>query len=93
MSRLQARPPRRGRESGRTRRRFGARARNASVEFKVLVDGTEKYSSSLYLFGEKVLPVVVDVRGTKELKLVVTDGCDGIANDYAWWAEPRFLRE
>ena len=39
-----------------------------------------------------MLPVVVDVAGAKELKLVVTDGGDGIRNDYAWWGEARLIK-
>ncbi len=70
---------------------LGNRDRIASVEFKVAVDGVEKYTSGIYRFGERVLPVVVDVRGAKELTLRVTDGGDGIINDYAWWGDARFV--
>ena len=33
----------------------------------------------------------VDVTGSKELYLVVTDGGDGFSADWADWAEPRFV--
>ena len=70
---------------------FGATARNASVEFKVLIDGKEKYNSGVYRFGQRVLPVVLNVKGAKKVTLIVTDGGDGIINDYAWWGDARFL--
>jgi hypothetical protein len=31
------------------------------------------------------------VAGARELKLAVSDGGDGITNDYAWWGEARFI--
>ena len=71
----------------------GAAKPDCSVEFEVYVDGERKFSSGPYRLGRPVLPVVVDVRGAKELKLVVTDGGDGIRNDYAWWAEARLIKE
>ena len=72
---------------------FGANKGDSSVEFKVFVDGEEKYASGLYRLGRPVLPVVVEVSGAKALKLVVTDGGDGIRNDYAWWAEARLVKK
>jgi len=72
---------------------LGATKADASVEFVVTVDGEQKYKSPLYRFGQPVLPVVVDVSGAKELKLVVTDGGDGIRNDYAWWGEARLIKK
>jgi hypothetical protein len=65
---------------------------DASVEFIVYVDGKRKYKSDPYRIGQPVLPVVVDVRGAKVLKLVITDAGDGIRNDYAWWGEARLLK-
>ena len=71
---------------------FGAAARDASVEFQVFVDGDKRHDSGLYRFGRPLLPVVVDVASARELKLVVTDGGDGLRNDYAWWGDARFIR-
>jgi len=70
---------------------LGSKSREASVEFKVFVDGNEKFNSGLYRFGMPVLPVIVEVGGAKKLKLAVTDAGDGIANDYAWWGDARFI--
>ncbi|MBT7304788.1 MAG: hypothetical protein HN849_34990, partial [Victivallales bacterium] len=70
---------------------FGNTKRDASVDFRVFVDGEKRFDSGLYRFGRRLLPVVVDVRDRKELKLVVTDGGDSIRNDYAWWGDARFV--
>jgi len=72
---------------------LGSNSRKSSVVFRVIVDGREKYTSTLYRVGSPVMPVVVGVSGAKELKLVVSDGGDGIANDYAWWGEARLIRK
>lgn len=65
----------------------------SSVVFRVLVDGEERYKSDVYGCGQPVLPVVVDVKGTKELRLITDDGGDGIYYDYAWWGEARLVRD
>jgi len=36
--------------------------------------------------------VTVEVKGARELKLIVTDGSDGLRNDYAWWGDARFIK-
>jgi endo-alpha-N-acetylgalactosaminidase len=72
---------------------LGSNKRTSSVEFQVIVDGQEKYKSPLYRTGMPVIAVAVDVAGAKELKLVVTDGGDGITNDYAWWGEARLIKK
>ncbi|HRU05623.1 MAG TPA: NPCBM/NEW2 domain-containing protein [Candidatus Brocadiia bacterium] len=70
---------------------LGTYCRDASMVFKVFLDDKLVFESPLYRLGMPVLPVVVETNGAKTLKLVVTDGGDGITNDYAWWAEARFL--
>lgn len=70
---------------------FGSNSNKSSVEFVVYVDDKEKYKSSLFRIGMSLLPVVVDVTGAKKLKLVVTDGGDGLIDDYAWWGEARLI--
>jgi len=70
---------------------FGAKARESSVEFQVFVDGVKSFDSGLFRLGLPLVPVVVDVGGARELKLVVTDGGDGITNDYGWWGDARFI--
>ena len=71
---------------------IGAPKSDCSVVFQVYVDGEKKYDSALYRLGRPVVPLVVDVAGVKQLKLVVTDGGDGIRNDYAWWGEARLIK-
>jgi alpha-L-fucosidase 2 len=72
---------------------LGTASAASSVIFKVYVDGKEKYTSGLYRLGDRVLPVVVDLEGGKELKLVVEDGGDGPGDDYAFWGEARFIKK
>eukprot|EP01031_Cornospumella_fuschlensis_P014515 gene14515-17723_t len=42
---------------------------------------------------EHAVAIDVDLKGAKELYLVVTDGGDGFASDWADWAEPRLVME
>ncbi len=70
---------------------FGNRDRRASVEFKAYVDGKLKYDSGIYRIGKPLLPVMINVSGGSKLKLVTTDAGDGIAADYAWWGDARFI--
>jgi len=70
---------------------FGTSKPDSSVEFIVYVDGEERFNSGVYRTGRPVLPVMVDVTGADELRLVTTDAGDGLANDYAWWGEARLI--
>jgi len=72
---------------------LGNNSARSSVVFQVYVDGVKKYDSELYKLGAPVLPVVVDVKGAKELKLVVGDAGDGYYDDYSWWGEARLVKE
>ncbi|MBM4045454.1 MAG: hypothetical protein FJ279_10085 [Planctomycetes bacterium] len=72
---------------------LGSNSRRSSVEFLVYVDDKEKFRSPLYRLGAPVLPVVVDVTGAKKLKLVITDGGDGLIDDYSWWGEARLVKK
>jgi hypothetical protein len=57
-----------------------------SVLFKVLCDGKEAFNSSVMKFGQAAKPITLDVTGVAELRLVVTDGGDGVQGDHADWA-------
>jgi hypothetical protein len=72
---------------------LGAATRDASVVFHVYVDGEERLNSQIFRIGRPVIPVVIPVKGAKEIRLVVDDSGDGITNDYAWWGDARFLTE
>jgi hypothetical protein len=65
---------------------------NGSVEFKVIVDGQSVFESGVMTGGTATKNVNVDVTGKTELKLVVTNGGDGIDNDHADWAGARLVQ-
>jgi beta-galactosidase len=57
-----------------------------SVVFRVLLDGKMAFDSGLMRFGQAARHIVLDVTGIAELRLVVTDGGDGVQGDHADWA-------
>jgi M6 family metalloprotease-like protein len=62
---------------------------NGSVTFEVWKDGARAWVSRVLTGMDDGVPVVVDVTGTRELRLVVTDGGDWIGWDHADWADAR----
>ena len=58
-----------------------------SVVFSVLCDGEERFKSPIMTAQSEPLPVEVDLRGVNELKLIVTDGGNGISCDHGNWAD------
>ena len=78
---------------GRQHRRFVADVgvddqggKAGSVVFKVALDGKEAFDSGLMRFGEPAKHIALDVNGVSELRLVVTDGGNGVQHDHADWA-------
>jgi len=61
-----------------------------SVEFRVLGDGKELYTSGMIRGGDKAKRVDIDVSGVKLLALTVNGGEDGINYDHADWTEAAF---
>jgi hypothetical protein len=62
---------------------------NGSVAFQVFADGTKIYDS-LVMTGSTARKLIdVSVAGKNQLKLVVTDGGDGISSDHADWADAK----
>ncbi len=57
-----------------------------SVEFQVWLDDHKAYDSGIMKFGQPAKHVSLDISGIKELRLVVTDGGDGVQGDHADWA-------
>lgn len=57
-----------------------------SVVFKVLLDGQEAFHSQLVKWGQPAKKIDLDVSSITELRLVVTDGGDGVQGDHADWA-------
>jgi hypothetical protein len=62
---------------------------NGSVVFQVLADGVKIYDSGLMTGATATKTVDVDVTGKQNLRLVVTDGGNGIAFDHGDWANAR----
>jgi glucose/arabinose dehydrogenase/uncharacterized protein (DUF2141 family) len=62
---------------------------NGSVAFQVYADATKVYDSGVVTGTSANQSVDVSVAGASELRLVVTDGGDGIAYDHADWAGAR----
>jgi hypothetical protein len=63
-----------------------------SVQFRVVVDGRERYSSPIIRGCKPPLPVSVDIRGARRLELLV-DGVDHAeVLDRADWLDARLVR-
>jgi len=61
----------------------------ASIVFQVWVDGEKVYDSGIMYPGTSQKYVSVNVAGKNELKLVVTDGGNGIGSDHGDWADAK----
>jgi hypothetical protein len=69
-----------------------ATERRGSVQFRVLVDGREKFASAIVRGGDPPLPVAVDVTGAKKLELVVEYGDRADVLDWANWLNARLVK-
>lgn len=63
----------------------------SSVVFRVFVDGELMAETPVMRKGTPAETLSVSLAGAKTLKLVVTDGGNGNANDHANWADAKFL--
>ncbi len=63
-----------------------------SVQFRVLVDGQEKYASPIVRGGNPPVPVSVDVTDAKTLELVVDYADHGDVLDHADWLDARLIK-
>ena len=61
----------------------------ASIIFKVLVDGEEKFNSGVMYGLTSQKYVKVDVKDAKELKLIVEDAGNGNESDHASWGDAK----
>ncbi|GHC51948.1 NPCBM/NEW2 domain-containing protein [Streptomyces flavofungini] len=59
-----------------------------TVAFQVWADGRLAASTGVLTTADPAQPISADVRGAEVIRLVVTDGGDGIDSDHADWAEP-----
>lgn len=60
-----------------------------TVAFEVWADGTKAASTGVLTGATAAQPVTADVDGAQVVRLVVTDGGDGIDSDHADWADLR----
>lgn len=66
-------------------------AEPGSVVFRVLGDGKTLWDSGKRVSGDKPVACAVDLKGVKELLLLVTDAEDGINYDHADWADAQIV--
>ncbi|MFD8419409.1 NPCBM/NEW2 domain-containing protein [Streptomyces sp. NPDC059466] len=60
-----------------------------TVAFEIWADGTEVASTGVLTNTMPAQPLSADVSGAQVVRLVVTDGGDGIDSDHADWADAR----
>ena len=88
-----------GGEGGRCSQRFQAElgiddstGGRGSVQFRVLVDGQERFASPIIRGGTPPVPVSVDVAGAEKLELVVDYADRADVLDHADWLNARLTR-
>ena len=62
---------------------------NGTVAFEVWADGTKVASTGVLTNAMPAQPLTADVTGAQVVRLVVTDGGDGIDSDHADWANAQ----
>ena len=62
---------------------------NGTVAFEIWADGTEVASTGVLTNAMPAQSLSADVTGAQVVRLVVTDGGDGIDSDHADWADAR----
>ncbi|MEV6537547.1 NPCBM/NEW2 domain-containing protein [Streptomyces sp. NPDC051665] len=62
---------------------------NGTVAFEIWADGTKVASTGVLTNAMLAQPVTADVTGAQVVRLVVTDGGDGIDSDHADWADAQ----
>ncbi|MFF7128748.1 NPCBM/NEW2 domain-containing protein [Streptomyces sp. NPDC008240] len=60
-----------------------------TVAFEIWADGTKAASTGVLTNTQPAQPLTADVTGAQVVRLVVTDGGDGIDSDHADWANAR----
>ena len=63
-----------------------------SVEFRVLVDGRERWASGPIRGGAPPVPVSIDLAGAKRLELLVDFGEGADVLGHADWLDARLLK-
>lgn len=63
-----------------------------TVQFSIYVDNILNYQSPIMAQGDDAIDVEIDVSNKDQLKLVVSDGGDGMTCDHGNWAEARLIK-
>lgn len=63
-----------------------------SAQFRVLVDGHERFASQIIRGGERPTPISVELRGGKRLELVVDYGDRADVLGHADWLDARLIK-
>ena len=63
-----------------------------SVVFRVFADGQQRFASSVCRGGEQPVPFSVDIRGARQISLVVDFADRGDESDYANWLDVHLVR-
>ena len=64
---------------------------NGRVQFQVWADSSLLFQSAALTGNSATVSVAVTLAGQSQLRLVVTDGGDGVTSDHADWGAARFL--
>ncbi|WP_405577994.1 NPCBM/NEW2 domain-containing protein [Streptomyces sp. NBC_01092] len=62
---------------------------DGTVAFEIWADGTKAASTGVLTNAMPAQPITADVSGAQVVRLVATDGGDGITSDHGDWAEAR----
>ncbi|MGW7789574.1 NPCBM/NEW2 domain-containing protein [Streptomyces tricolor] len=62
-----------------------------TVAFEIWADGTKAAATGVLTNALPAQPLTADVSGAEVVRLVVTDGADGVDSDHADWAEARLV--
>ncbi|MFJ5841574.1 NPCBM/NEW2 domain-containing protein [Streptomyces shenzhenensis] len=62
---------------------------NGTVAFEIWADGTKAAATEVLTNAMPARPLTADVTGAQVVRLIVTDGGDGIDSDHADWADAR----
>jgi alpha-galactosidase len=65
------------------------KAAKGTLAFEIWADGTKVASTGVLTNAMPAQPITADVTGAQVVRLVVTDGGDGIDSDHADWADAK----
>jgi hypothetical protein len=65
---------------------------HGSVQFRVFIDGQERYASPILRGGQPPIPISIDIRGAGKLELVVDYADRADVLDHADWLNARLIK-